>query len=98
MSYGGDQTIYLTRSLFDKANGYQEHLLIMEEYDLVNRARQFARYKIFSKAAIISLRKYDNNSWFKVQRANYIPVQLFRKGIPQERLVAQYRKALKGIK
>ena len=98
MCYGGDQTLYLTRTLFNKLNGYKDHLLIMEEYDLVKRARQFARYKIFQKAAVISVRKYKNNSWFKVQRANYITVQLFKKGAPQADLVAQYRKALEGIK
>jgi len=96
--YGGDQTLYITRSLFKKVNGYNEHLLIMEEYDLVNRARQFATYKIFSKAAIVSVRKYDNNSWLKVQRANYITVQQFKKGMPQADLVAQYKKALEDIK
>ncbi len=98
MCYGGDQTLFITRALFNKVNGYNEHLLIMEEYDLVNRARQFGRYKIFSKATIVSIRKYENNSWFKVQRVNYITVQLFKKGIPQSDLIAQYRKALKDIK
>lgn len=98
MCYGGDQTLYITRSLFSKINGYDEQLLIMEEYDLVNRGRQFARYKIFSKATIVSVRKYVNNSWLKVQRANYRTVQLFKKGMPQADLLAQYKKALEDIK
>lgn len=98
MCYGGDQTLYITRALFTKVNGYNELLLIMEEYDLVNRAKQFARYKIFSKATIVSVRKYEHNSWLKVQQANYRTVKLFKKGIQQVDLITQYRKALEGIK
>ena len=45
--YGGDQTLFITKSLFSKLIGYKESLLIMEEYDLVERAKQFAWYKIF---------------------------------------------------
>jgi rSAM/selenodomain-associated transferase 2 len=98
MCYGGDQTLFITKSLFGKLNGYQESLLIMEEYDLVERAKQLARYKIFSKAAIVSIRKYQTNSWLKVQRANYKTVRLYKKGLTQPELVAQYKKALNDIK
>lgn len=98
MCYGGDQTLFITKSLFSKLNGYQESLLIMEEYDLVERAKQLARYMIFSKAAIISIRKYQANSWLKVQRANYKTVRLYKKGLSQPELVAQYKKALIDIK
>jgi hypothetical protein len=98
MCYGGDQTLFITKSLFCKLNGYQESLLIMEEYDLVERAKQLARYKIFSKAAIVSIRKYQTNSWLKVQRANYKTVRLYKKGLTQPELVAQYKKALNDIK
>ena len=70
----------------------------MEEYDLVERAKQFARYKIFSKATLVSVRKYKANSWLKVQRSNYKTVRLYKKGLPQLELVAQYKKALNDIK
>ena len=98
MCYGGDQTLFITKSLFSKLIGYKESLLIMEEYDLVERAKQFARYKIFSKATLVSVRKYKANSWLKVQRSNYKTVRLYKKGLPQPELVAQYKKALNDIK
>jgi len=98
MCYGGDQTLFITKLLFSKLNGYQESLLMMEEYDLVERAKQLAKYKIFSKAAIVSTRKYLANSWFKVQRANYKTVRLYKKGLSQPELVAQYKKELIDIK
>jgi rSAM/selenodomain-associated transferase 2 len=96
--YGGDQTLFVTRSLFKKINGYDEKLLIMEEYDFVKRTREFARYKIFSKAAVVSARKYYSNTWWRVQKAHYIIVRLYKKGIPQKELVERYNRLLKNIK
>jgi rSAM/selenodomain-associated transferase 2 len=96
--YGGDQTLFVTQSLFNKTVGYNEELLIMEEYDFVKRARALARYKIFSKAALVSARKYDVNSWWQVQRANATIVRLYKKGVPQKELVEKYKSMLKNLK
>jgi rSAM/selenodomain-associated transferase 2 len=96
--YGGDQTLYVTSSLFKKINGYNEHLLIMEEYDFVKRAGQFSRYKIFSKATQVSARKYSTNSWWQVQKANYTIVSLYKKGVSQKELVEKYKQLLKNLK
>jgi len=93
--YGGDQTLFITANLFNKINGYDESLLIMEEYDFVQRAKQLALYKIFSDTALVSIRKYDSIPWLKVQIANYKIVQLYKKGIPQKELVEKYQQSLK---
>jgi rSAM/selenodomain-associated transferase 2 len=96
--YGGDQTLFVTVSLFKKINGYNEKLLIMEEYDFVKRAREFTPYKIFSKTALVSARKYHANTWWRVQKAHYIIVRLYKKGVPQKELVEKYNRLLKNIK
>ena len=93
--YGGDQTLFITVPLFKKMGGYNEALLIMEEYDLVHRAKPHTKYKIFPATALISTRKYETISWLQVQRANYKVVQLYRKGVPQKELIETYRHALR---
>jgi hypothetical protein len=70
----------------------------MEEYDFVKRAREFTRYKIFSKATLVSARKYHANTWWRVQKAHYIIVRLYKKGVPQKELVEKYNRLLKNIK
>lgn len=92
--YGGDQTLFMTRSLFEEINGFDTSMHIMEDYDIVMRARQKARYAIIQKDAIVSARKYDTNTWWKVQRANYLIVQMFKKGASQEAMVKRYKKLL----
>ena len=96
--YGGDQTLFICKSLFDALNGFNDLMLIMEEYDLVKRARQHACYKIFDTAALVSSRKYEDNSWLKVQRANYKIMQQYKKGVPQVELVKNYKQLLKNLK
>lgn len=92
--YGGDQTLFITQRLFSQINGFKEDMLIMEDYDIVTRARQFERYKIFKKGALVSARKYETNSWFEVQNANRTIVKMYKNGASQEDMVKKYRKML----
>ena len=95
--YGGDQTLFITRALFDKSSGFKNELLIMEEYEYAERLIKLGKYKIFSDRALISARKYKGRSWLKVQLANRKAVQAFKKGIPQQQIVDEYKMNL-GIK
>jgi rSAM/selenodomain-associated transferase 2 len=96
--YGGDQTLYTTTALFKKLNGYNEKMLIMEEYDFVERAKKIATYKIFKNATLVSARKYETNTWWQVQKINYKIVHQYKKGVPQSELVKMYRSMLKNLK
>ena len=92
--YGGDQTLFITKKLFRAIGGFNTDLQLMEDYDIVGRAKSLARYKIMEKAALISARKYDHNSWLTVQRANYKIVQMYKKGVCQTALVEKYKDLL----
>ena len=93
--YGGDQTLFIRKAFFDQLGGFRSDMLIMEEYEFCSRARSQGRYIIMKDAALISARKYEKNSWFQVQLANYTVVKMYRKGVAQQQLVAQYKKMLK---
>lgn len=95
MCYGGDQTLFIKRSLYENSGGYRTDMRIMEDFEFTNRLReQKAKYKIFNKGALISDRKYDHNSWWKVQRANYTIVKMYKKGASQDEMVNKYRNML----
>lgn len=91
---GGDQTLFVTRSLFEQCQGYNEKLMIMEEYDFCERARKLARYKIMNGEALISARKYEDNSWLRVQLANARIVKMYRNGASQEEILQTYQNKL----
>ena len=93
--YGGDQTLFMQRKLFDQIGGFNDSMRIMEDYDIVTRAKSTgARYKIFSSDALVSARKYDTNSWLRVQTANYTIIRMYKKGASQNEMAQRYRELL----
>ncbi len=94
MCYGGDQTFFITHELFNKVGGFAKDMKIMEDYEIVERAKLHGRYKIIPKVVAISARKYDTNSWFKVQRANYRIVKMYKNNASQDEMVNTYKRLL----
>lgn len=93
--YGGDQTLFMHRKLFEQIGGFNESMQIMEDYDIVTRAKSTnARYKIFPATALVSARKYETNSWLRVQTANYIIIRMYKKGATQEAMAKRYKELL----
>lgn len=77
MCRGGDQTLFVTRKLFDQLNGFNEYYTIMEDYDIIIRIWKIARFKIIPKEVVVSARKYQDNSWLRVQIANLTAFTMF---------------------
>ncbi len=95
MCYGGDQTLFIRKELFESSGGFRSDMQIMEDFEFTKRVRQTgAKYKIFKKGAMISDRKYDKNSWWRVQKANYTIVKMYKKDASQEAMVNKYKEML----
>ena len=93
--YGGDQTLFIKKSLFGSSGGFRSDMRIMENFEFTKRLRQQkVRYRILKKGALISDRKYDKNSWWQVQRANYTIVKMYKRGASQDDMVNKYREML----
>ena len=91
---GGDQTLFITKNLFQQTDGFDGSMKIMEEFEFCARARKQGKYKIINKPVLISARKYDTNGWFTVQKANYTIVKMYQKGASQESMVSKYKEML----
>lgn len=92
---GGDQTIFVTKALWEKAGTFKEEMLIMEDYDFLERIWKQGKFKLIPKATLVSARKYDENSWLRVQLANLKIVKMYRTGASQEEMIATYHNLLK---
>lgn len=91
---GGDQSLWVMRDLFEKCRGYKEDMLIMEDYDLLERMRHTGNFHLSNESTVISARKYTANSWLRVQLANLKVVRMYRQGASQEDMLRTYRKML----
>jgi rSAM/selenodomain-associated transferase 2 len=90
-SQGGDKTFFIPTATFHALGGYDEKYVVMEEYDFIRRARKQYRMRTLQKSATVSARKYQHNSWLRVQLANMYVFTLFRWGVAPEKLKRVYK-------
>jgi rSAM/selenodomain-associated transferase 2 len=95
MCRGGDQTLFVTRSAFEDVKGFDPFYSIMEDYDLILRVRKKYRFRIIAKNITVSARKYEKNSWLRVQLANLSVFMMFFLKRSPEKMKAFYSKALR---
>lgn len=88
---GGDQSLYISKDNFNMLGGFREDYTIMEDFEFIERARQQLKFKIMPAKMIVSARKYDTNSYLRVQVANLIVFNMYRFGASQKRMVNAYR-------
>lgn len=92
---GGDQTIFVSSELFQRLSGFSESMKIMEEYDLLKRAKQQGvPYHLMKGQTIVSARKYEGRSWFQVQLANTVAMFMWRLGFDSEKIKRLYGRML----
>lgn len=94
MFRGGDQTLFIRRESFESIGGYKDEYRIMEEYEFIRRARKKLKFRIIPRDVLVSARKYEENSYFRVNFANLVVFTLFKNGASQERMIKAYRNLL----
>lgn len=94
MCRGGDQTLFMLRAVYEELGGYKNDYLIMEEYDLILRARRKYPFRIIPKDVLVSARKYDHNGYFRVNLANLTVFLMFFAGCSQLRMLNTYKRMI----
>jgi rSAM/selenodomain-associated transferase 2 len=95
MCRGGDQTLFVAKDVFNDLRGFNETYTIMEDYDFIIRLRKTFRFKIIPKEITVSARKYETNSWLRVQLANLTVFMMFFLRQPPERMRSLYKRLLR---
>jgi len=96
VSRGGDQSLFIKKATFEKFGGFNEDMVIMEEYPLIEKLMLLKQLKVIPKSILISTRKYSNRSWLKVSRANYTAFKLYKKGVDTGVIKDVYMQKLNG--
>jgi rSAM/selenodomain-associated transferase 2 len=95
LSGGGDQTLFIRKDVFWELGGFDEKFCLMEDFELVRRIKKKYGFTVIPKRILVSARKYENNSWLRVQIANLIVFGLFFLNHPPTKLKALYSRLLK---
>jgi rSAM/selenodomain-associated transferase 2 len=94
-SGGGDQGLFIRSSVFKEVGGYNEQLGIMEDFELFWRLKEKEyAYSILPEKGQVSARKYEMNSYLKVQLVNLVTLLGFKWGVDPDRLKRFYSRAL----
>ena len=91
MSRGGDQTLFVTRALFEQLGGFNEQFVIMEDFEIIQRIRRVASFHIVPLDVVVSARKYKTNSWLRVQLANLTAFAMYFLKQPPPRIARTYK-------
>lgn len=94
MCRGGDQTLYVKKDVFLTLKGFDEYFTIMEDYDFIIRLKKNHKFKVIKKEVVVSARKYEMNSWFRVQSANLIIFIMFFLKRPPDQMKKMYKKLI----
>lgn len=94
MSRGGDQTLFVTRALFAQLGGFDERFVVMEDFEIIQRIRRAASFLIVPQDVLVSARKYENNSWLRVQVANLTAFLLYFLKVSPVRIARTYKAML----
>jgi len=92
---GGDQSLFITKEVFDDLGGFPNDFIIMEEYFLIKKIFEKYPFKIVPKKIIACPRKYEKNPYMKVQFANLIIFNMYRFGYSQQQMYDAYRRMLR---
>ena len=64
---GGDQSLYITRELFNSFGGFNENYIIYEDCEFTSRIYKKANFKVLSKYILTSSRKYSEMGTWNLQ-------------------------------
>lgn len=94
----GDQSLFVTREQFEKAGGFCEKHIIMEDNEIVARLKRSGNFVVLPQEVITSARKYVENGIFRMQGAFYLIYFLYQIGYSQEKLLTTFRKLVRQDK
>ena len=92
---GGDQCLFIKKELFEYLGKFDEEQVLMEDFEFFERMKkQEIQYKIINSDLIVSARKYQKNSYLKVNLSNLLLIVLFKFGYPSSKLKSLHNRLL----
>ncbi|MDO8367062.1 MAG: TIGR04283 family arsenosugar biosynthesis glycosyltransferase [Saprospiraceae bacterium] len=91
---GGDKTFFVKQEIFEEFGGYDERFIVMEEYDFLRKAMKKYPLRVLPENVLVSARKYEHNSWLRVQLANIGAFSMFRWGVEPIKIKRFYQSML----
>ena len=94
----GDQSLFVTKNIFQKCGGFREDLWMMEDQEIIHRIKQHGCFIVMNDYVITSARKYHDNGIYRMQAIFFRIWFLYYLGYSQERLLQQHKRLIRKNK
>jgi rSAM/selenodomain-associated transferase 2 len=94
----GDQSLFTTKEVFQKAGGFREDLLMMEDQEIIHRLKKHGEFTVLNDYVVTSARKYLDNGIYRMQGIFYRIWALYYLGYTQEQMLNVHRKLIRKHK
>ena len=93
---GGDQCLFIQKTTFETLGCFDDRQVLMEDFEFFKRMKKAkVPYKIIKNDLTVSARKYENNSYARVNLSNLLLVFLFKMGYAPDKLKTLHNRLLK---
>lgn len=83
----GDQCLFITKANFEILGGFNEDQVIMEDFEFWDKIKKNKiTYKIVNNNLVVSARKYDYNSYLRVNFTNLVLFVMYKIGFTPEKI------------
>ncbi|HEY0651705.1 MAG TPA: TIGR04283 family arsenosugar biosynthesis glycosyltransferase [Chryseosolibacter sp.] len=89
-----DQSLFMTKELFEKTGGFCEDHLVMINQEMIKRLKRYTNFILIREAVLSSARKYVRYGFVKTGIVQGIAFVLHRLGYSQLTLASVYRSVL----
>lgn len=94
----GDQSLFVTKEVILRANGFREDLLMMEDQEIIHRLKQHGKFIVIDDYVITSARKYFDNGVYRMQAIFYWIWAMYYLGFSQSQMLRTHRRLIKKHK
>jgi rSAM/selenodomain-associated transferase 2 len=94
----GDQSLFVTKDVFEKSGGFDESLLMMEDQEIIHRIKKYGKFAVMDGSVITSARKYLDNGIYRMQFIFFRIWLLYYLGYSQDYLLKLHKKLIRKTK
>ena len=93
-----DQSLFMTKELFDKSGGFREDHLVMEDHEIINRLKRYTNFIVLKDKISTPSLKYLRHGIYWTEAIHALVYCMYCLGFSQGKMVKAYRTFLrKGI-
>jgi rSAM/selenodomain-associated transferase 2 len=86
----GDQSLFVTRRVFNEIGGFREDHIVMEDQEIIRRIKSSSNFVVIPRYITSSARKYLETGIYRLQGIYFYIFALYSIGVPQPMLCKTY--------